>query len=79
MYVKLWDLEKCSPDKFSSIFYSVVLILSREPKTQIAGISIVVDLKGLCYQHIPSWKSIKTYIDLFSVSKVIVTTFYLIY
>jgi hypothetical protein len=52
------------------IFYSIMLLLSREPKTQIAGVSIVADLDGLAYKHVPGWKKLKTFLNVFSVSKV---------
>jgi len=43
------------------ILYLVVLMLAREPKTQIAGISVISDQTGLCYSHMPSMRMVYSY------------------
>ena len=49
------------------ILYLVVLMLAREPKTQIAGISVISDQTGLCYSHMPSMRMIYSYQTLVKV------------
>ena len=49
------------------ILYLVVLMLAREPKTQIAGISVISDQTGLCYSHMPSMRMVYSYQTLVKV------------
>jgi len=61
IWLKLWDPSKTKHDDMMCILYLVVLMLAREPKTQIAGISVISDQTGLCYSHMPSWRMIYSY------------------
>ena len=68
IWLKLWDPSKTKHDDMMCILYLVVLMLAREPKTQIAGISVISDQTGLCYSHLPSWRMICSYQTLIKVS-----------
>jgi len=61
IWLKLWDPSKTKHDDMMCILYLVVLMLAREPKTQIAGISVISDQTGLGYSHMPSWRMIYSY------------------
>ena len=67
-YVRLWDKASCTPEQFLMLGYLTSLVLGREPKTQVAGISVMVDLDGLSWKHVPSIKNLSTYLKLLSVS-----------
>ena len=67
IWLKLWDPSKTKHDDMMCILYLVVLMLAREPKTQIAGISVISDQTGLCYSHMPSWGMIYSYQSLIKV------------
>ena len=67
-YVKLWDKSTCTAEQFLMLGYLTSLVLGREPKTQVAGISVMVDLDGLSWKHVPSIKNLSTYLKLLSVS-----------
>ena len=68
IYVKLWDKSTCTAEQFLMLGYLTSLVLGREPKTQVAGISVMVDLDGLSWKHVPSIKNLSTYLKLLSVS-----------
>ena len=68
LYVKLWDKTTCTAEQFLMLGYLASLVLGREPKTQVAGISVMVDLDGLSWKHVPSIKNLSTYLKLLSVS-----------
>ena len=67
IWLKLWDPSKTKHDDMMCILYLVVLMLAREPKTQIAGISVISDQTGLGYSHMPSWRMIYSYQTLIKV------------
>ena len=67
-YVKLWDKSTCTPEQFILLGYLASLVLGREPKTQVAGISVMVDLDGLSWKHIPSLTNLRSYLRLLNVS-----------
>jgi len=66
IYVKLWDKTSCTAEQFLMLGYLTSLVLGREPKTQVAGISVMVDLDGLSWKHVPSIKNLSTYLKLLS-------------
>ena len=66
--IRLWDTDSCTPEQFMMVMNSAILLIAREPKTQIAGISVLTDLDALAWKHVPSWKKVTAYIKLFSVS-----------
>ena len=61
IWLKLWDPSKTKHDDMMCILYLVVLMLAREPKTQIAGISVISDQTGLCHSHMPSMRMVYSY------------------
>ena len=67
IWLKLWDPSKTKHDDMMCILYLVVLMLAREPKTQIAGISVISDQTGLCYSHMPSMRMVYSYQTLVKV------------
>ena len=67
IWLKLWDPSKTKHDDMMCILYLVVLMLAREPKTQIAGISVISDQTGLCYSHMPSMRMVYSYQTLIKV------------
>ncbi len=69
IYLKLWDPSKINHDDILCILYLMILLLAREPKTQIAGISIIADQHGLSYSHLPSWRMLFSYQVLIKVIK----------
>jgi hypothetical protein len=59
--LKLWDPTQVNHDEMLCILYQMILLLAREPKTQIAGISVISDQAGLSYSHVPSWGMVLSY------------------
>eukprot|EP00094_Tigriopus_californicus_P012196 TCALIF_11788-PA protein Name:"Protein of unknown function" AED:0.18 eAED:0.18 QI:58/0.66/0.75/1/1/1/4/0/181 len=59
---KMWDADKYPYKTIMEMFYVLCMMLSREVKTQIAGISLVGDMAGMTRKHVPStWSDIQTW------------------
>ena len=49
-------------------FYVILLLLAREPKTQIAGVTLIADFSGMTRKHIATdLEDIKAWVNLISV------------
>ena len=48
----MWNAEKWSYKDGMEAFYVILLLLAREPKTQIAGVTLIADFTGMTRKHI---------------------------
>jgi hypothetical protein len=67
---KMWNANKWPYKKGMEAFYVIMLLLSREPKTQIAGITMLGDYSGMSRKHmatniedIRAWANLITVIE----------------
>ena len=66
---KMWNAEKWSYKSGMEAFYVILLLLAREPKTQIAGVTMIADFSGMTRKHIAAnLEDIKAWVNLISVS-----------
>ena len=65
----MWNAEKWSYKDGMEAFYVILLLLAREPKTQIAGVTLIADFSGMTRKHIATdLEDIKAWVNLISVS-----------
>ena len=65
----MWNAEKWSYKDGMEAFYIIMLLLSREPKTQIAGVTMIGDYSGMSRKHMATnLEDIKAWANLISVS-----------
>ena len=65
----MWDAEKWSYKDGMEAFYVIMLLLSREPKTQLAGVTMIGDYSGMSRKHMATnLDDIKAWANLISVS-----------
>ena len=65
----MWNAEKWSYKSGMEAFYVILLLLAREPKTQIAGVTMIADFSGMSRKHIATnLEDIKAWVNLISVS-----------
>lgn len=65
----MWDAEKWSYRDGMKAFYIIMLLLSREPKTQLAGVTMIGDYSGMSRKHMATnLDDIKAWANLISVS-----------
>ena len=68
-YFQMWNAEKWSYKDGMEAFYVILLLLAREPKTQIAGVTLIADFSGMTRKHIATdLEDIKAWVNLISVS-----------
>ena len=66
---KMWDAEKWPYKSGMEALYAVALLMSREPKTQIAGITMIGDFSGMSRKHMSTYmEDIRAWADFMSVS-----------
>ena len=64
----MWNAEKWSYKDGMEAFYVILLLLAREPKTQIAGVTLIADFSGMTRKHIATdLEDIKAWVNLISV------------
>ena len=64
----MWNSEKWSYKDGMEAFYVILLLLAREPKTQIAGVTLIADFSGMTRKHIATdLEDIKAWVNLISV------------
>ena len=51
---QMWDAEKYPYRDIMNMFYVICVTLAREPKTQLSGITLIGDMKGMTRKHVPS-------------------------
>ena len=67
--IKMWNAEKWSYKDGMEAFYVIMLLLAREPKTQIAGVTMIGDYSGMSRKHMATnLEDIKAWANLISVS-----------
>ena len=67
-YFQMWNAEKWSYKDGMEAFYVILLLLAREPKTQIAGVTLIADFSGMTRKHIATdLEDIKAWVNLISV------------
>ena len=67
---KMWDAEKWPYKKGMEAFYAINLLLSREAKTQVAGITMIGDFSGMSRKHMSTnMEDIRAWSNLISVIK----------
>ena len=65
---KMWDANQWSFKRGMESFYVIMLLLAREPKTQIAGVTIIGDYSGMSRKHMATkLEDIKAWANLISV------------
>ena len=65
---KMWDAEKWPYKKGMEAFYAINLLLSREAKTQVAGITMIGDFSGMSRKHMSTnMEDIRAWSNLISV------------
>ena len=68
-FPKMWNAEKWSYKEGMEAFYVILLLLAREPKTQIAGVTLIADFTGMTRKHIATnLVDLKAWVNLISVS-----------
>ena len=69
---KMWDAEKWPYKKGMEAFYAINLLLSREAKTQVAGITMIGDFSGMSRKHMSTnMEDIRAWSNLISVRPII--------
>lgn len=59
---QMWDADKYPYKTIMEMFYVLCMMLSREVKTQIAGITLVGDMAGMSRKHVPStWSDVQSW------------------
>ena len=67
---QMWDGEKYPYRDIMNMFYVICVMLAREPKTQIAGITMVGDMGGMSRKHVPNtWADITAWATFLKVNK----------
>ena len=65
---KMWDADRWSYKDGMEAFYVIMLLLAREPKTQIAGVTMIGDYSGMTRKHMATnLEDIKAWANLISV------------
>ena len=66
--MKLWDPEKATPEHMFCVAFLATIIVAKEPKTQIAGMSVLFDIEGCSWRHSPKLKTLLALVKIFYVS-----------
>lgn len=65
---KMWDVNKWPYKSGMEALYVIMLLLAREPKTQIAGVTMIGDFSGMSRKHMStSLEDIRAWANLISV------------
>ena len=65
---KMWDANKWSFKQGLEAFYVIALLLAREPKTQVAGVTMIGDYSGMSRKHMTTnLEDMKAWANLISV------------
>ena len=65
----MWNAEKWSYKEGMEAFYVILLLLAREPKTQIAGVTLIADFSEMTRKHIATnLVDLRAWVNLISVS-----------
>ena len=65
---KMWDADKWPYKSGLEAVYVILLLLAREPKTQIAGVTMIGDYSGMSRKHMSTnLEDIKAWANLISV------------
>ena len=65
---KLWDPERATPEHMFCVAFLTTMIVAKEPKTQIAGMSVLCDIEGCSWRHSPKLKTLLAMVKIFYVS-----------
>ena len=66
--LKLWDPERATPEHMFCVAFLTTMVVAKEPKTQIAGMSVLCDIEGCSWRHSPKLKTLLAMVKIFYVS-----------
>ncbi len=67
---RMWDSDRFPFATSMAMFYVLSMALAREPKTQVAGITMVGDMSGMTRKHVPStWQHVQAWAAFMKVAQ----------
>ena len=73
----MWDAEKYPFMKTTKLTFLNYMMMAREPKTQIAGITLLGDMEGMTRKHGPgNWTEFKAYASFMRVGEKLFFIYY---
>lgn len=63
--MKLWDPERATPEHLFCVAFLTTIVVAKEPKTQIAGMSVLFDIEGCSWRHSPKLKTLLALVKIF--------------